>query len=248
MSVPDPYVLHRSGLLRKTKPVPLVVFLLFHGMGCRRVPRPIEWEPMRYILFDLYGLFYNLKPLSGWEEFAARLGTTAEALRPAFSRYRPDYDAGFLDIDQYWRLVAAELGIEIDWREALAADLDATGGINEEMVVFLRELHDAGIPVGLLSNEPKERTEITRTHEFISLLNPALFSCELGLAKPDHAIFEVALERLRAVEGSDLQASEVLFTDDTQINLDAARELGFATHFFEGVEGLRAAVAEAFGK
>lgn len=45
---------------------------------------------MRYILFDLYGLFYNLKPLSGWEEFAARLGTTADVLRPAFSRYRPD--------------------------------------------------------------------------------------------------------------------------------------------------------------
>lgn len=58
----------------------------------------------------------------------------------------------------------------------------------------------------------------------------------------------VALERLRAVVGTDLQASEVLFTDDTQINLDAARELGFVTHFFDGVAGLRAAVAEAFGK
>lgn len=67
-------------------------------------------------VIDLYGLFYNLKPLSGWEEFAARLGTTADVLRPAFSRYRPDYDANFLDIDQYWRLVGAELGIEIDPR------------------------------------------------------------------------------------------------------------------------------------
>ncbi len=203
---------------------------------------------MRYILFDLYGLFYNLKPLSGWEEFAARLGTTADVLRPAFSRYRPDYDANFLDIDQYWRLVGAELGIEIDWREALAADLAATGGINEEMVAFLRELHDAGVPVGLLSNEPKERTEITRTHEFVSFFNPALFSCELGMAKPDPAIFEVALERIREVVGEDLHPSEVLFTDDTQVNLDTARELGFTTHFFDGVEGLRTVVSEVFDK
>ncbi|MFT3943975.1 MAG: HAD hydrolase-like protein [Ancrocorticia sp.] len=203
---------------------------------------------MRYILFDLYGLFYNLKPLSGWEEFAARLGTTAEALRPAFSRYRPDYDAGFLDIDQYWQLVGAELGIEIDWREALAADLAATGGINEEMVAFLRELQGDSIPFALLSNEPKERTEITRTHEFISWFTPAMFSCELGLAKPDPEIFKVALGRLRAVAGADLQPGEILFTDDTQDNINVAHELGFATHLFEGVDGLRAAVAEAFGK
>ncbi len=203
---------------------------------------------MRYILFDLYGLFYNLKPLSGWEEFAARLGTTADALRPAFSRYRADYDAGFLDIDQYWRLVGAELGIEIDWREALAADLAATGGINEDMVELLRELHDVGVPVGLLSNEPKERTEITRTHEFVSFFNPALFSCELGMAKPSPEIFEVALERLRMVVGEDLHPGEVLFTDDTQVNLDAAREVGFSTHFFDGVEGLRTTIDEAFGK
>ena len=201
---------------------------------------------MRYILFDLYGLFYNLKSPRLFAAIAQRVGAEPEELRPLFSRtYRPDYDAGLLSAQEYWRLIGTDLGIEIDWRDAVSAEMDTFAGVKEEMVEFLRELRDADIAVGLLSNEPLELTRRTRTREWISLFEPAMFSCEMGMIKPDPAIFELALERIRAVMGEDLRPEDVLFTDDTRRNIEAARELGFAVHHFDGVEGLRAAVAAA---
>ena len=65
-------------------------------------------------------------------------------------------------------------------------------------------------------------------------------SYELHLAKPDPKVFEHILE------DAGIRAEETLFFDDSQVNLDAAAELGFQTylvdvqedfrHVFEGLE------------
>ena len=46
------------------------------------------------------------------------------------------------------------------------------------------------------------------------------FSCELGLAKPDPAIYNKFLELL------NVQPPEAIFVDDLQKNIDAANALG----------------------
>ncbi len=204
---------------------------------------------MRYILFDLYGLFHHVQTPQQFAEIAELIGTDADSLRPLYlGRLRHDYDAGLIDAEEYWRLIGAGLGIEIDWRVALAADNDSWEGVHEDMVDFARELHAVRVPIALLSNEPKELTALTRARrEWIALFDPVVFSGEVGLAKPDPAIFDLALERMRLVVGEDLQPGEVLFTDDSLVNIEAARELGFVTHLFEGIDGLRGIVTELFG-
>ncbi len=200
---------------------------------------------MRYVLFDLYGLFHHVQTPEQFAGLAEHIGTDADSLRPLyFGTFRADHDAGLLDAEQYWRLIGAGLGIEVDWREALAVDLDSWDGVDEEMVQFARELRAGGVPIALLSNEPPELTARTRARrDWLHLFEPAVISSDVGLAKPDPAMFELALERMRAVVGPDLQAADVLFTDDSPHNIEAARALGFAVHLFGGVEGLRAAVA-----
>ena len=244
---------------------------------------------MRYILFDLYGLFHHVQTPQQFAEIAERIGTDADSLRPFYlGKFRHSYDAGLIDAEQYWQLIGAGLGIEIDWRVALEADNDSWEGVDADMVDFARQLHAAGVPIALLSNEPPELTALTQARrEWITLFDPVVFSSEVGLAKPDPAIFELALERMRAadrgsagvgvvvsaevvaggevVAGADvgagvevvvgtgadaavdvgLQAGDVLFVDDSLVNIEAARELGFATHLFEGIQGLRDVVAEA---
>ena len=204
---------------------------------------------MRYILFDLYGLFHHVQPSQQFAGIAELIGTDADSLRPLYlGKFRHDYDAGLIDAEQYWRLIGDGLGIEIDWRVALKADNDSWEGVHEDMVELARELHAAGVPIALLSNEPRELTALTRARrEWIALFDPVVFSGEVGLAKPDPAIFDLALDRMRAVVGGDLQAADVLFTDDSLVNIEAARELGFGTHLFEGIHGLRDVVAQEFG-
>jgi HAD superfamily hydrolase (TIGR01509 family) len=53
-------------------------------------------------------------------------------------------------------------------------------------------------------------------------------SAFVGMRKPDRQIYELTLERI----GSDIAATECLFVDDIEVNVDAARALGMsAVHF-----------------
>ena len=54
-------------------------------------------------------------------------------------------------------------------------------------------------------------------------------SAFVGLRKPDPAIYELTLRRLREHDAEalgDLEFSECVFIDDTEVNCDAARDLG----------------------
>ena len=54
------------------------------------------------------------------------------------------------------------------------------------------------------------------------------------MRKPDREIYELTLERL----GHDVRAADCLFVDDLELNIEAARELGFsAVHFRDNEQG-----------
>jgi HAD superfamily hydrolase (TIGR01509 family) len=63
-------------------------------------------------------------------------------------------------------------------------------------------------------------------------------SAEIGLAKPDPAIYRLALERLR------VQAGEAIFVDDLARNTEAAESIGLPSLVFESPEQLRRELTE----
>jgi epoxide hydrolase-like predicted phosphatase len=69
------------------------------------------------------------------------------------------------------------------------------------------------------------------------LFEVAISSHQVGLCKPDPAIYRVALDRLR------VSPEAVLFFDDSQPNVVAASELGIRAFQVEGVEEVRACLA-----
>lgn len=69
-------------------------------------------------------------------------------------------------------------------------------------------------------------------------LDDVLVSGREGLAKPDPAIFRLAVERF------GLDPRRTLFTDDSPANVRAAAALGLRTHLFRGTAGLRSALRE----
>jgi len=69
-------------------------------------------------------------------------------------------------------------------------------------------------------------------------MDDVLVSGREGLAKPDPAIFTLAIERF------GLDPARTLFTDDSAANVAAAARLGLRTHLFEGTRGLRAALRD----
>ena len=65
-----------------------------------------------------------------------------------------------------------------------------------------------------------------------------IFSCEVRLIKPDPAIFELCVSHLK------YPSSDVLFIDDRQPNIEAARKIGLRAIQFESARQLRAELKE----
>jgi 2-haloacid dehalogenase len=63
--------------------------------------------------------------------------------------------------------------------------------------------------------------------------DPIILSCDVGLCKPDPAIFALLLQRL------GLPGERVLFVDDRDDNLAAAVALGIRGHLFVDAQRLR---------
>ncbi len=96
-----------------------------------------------------------------------------------------------------------------------------------ETIVLAQGLKQAGHSIYILTNSSAEKFLLARqVHPFLSMFDDAIISGEIGLLKPDPAIFHYALARIRRA------ASECVFIDDHLPNIEAARQLGFtAVHY-----------------
>lgn len=106
-------------------------------------------------------------------------------------------------------------------------------------VDLVRDLHAAGVPMWGLTNWSHELwPHAPRRFAFLDLLDGVVVSGTEGVAKPDPRIYEIAVER------SGLSASDLVFVDDKQANVDGAVAAGLDGVVFEGADTLRRALRE----
>jgi putative hydrolase of the HAD superfamily len=116
----------------------------------------------------------------------------------------------------------------------------AATGLIEANVALVRELRPA-YRVSILSNaDATLRDRLRDGHGIHDLFDDVVCSAEIGLAKPDPAVYRLAAERLR------LPTSACVFVDDHEANVTAARETGMRGIFYRVDRGhdLRAQLAE----
>jgi putative hydrolase of the HAD superfamily len=97
-----------------------------------------------------------------------------------------------------------------------------------ETVELLYRLKRNGYPLYCLSNMHFASIEyLEKMHTFWDVFDGAVISCRLQLCKPEAGIYEHLLKTYT------LKATDTLFVDDVQKNLDAAAKLGIRTLRFE---------------
>jgi len=135
-----------------------------------------------------------------------------------------DLETGRIDVADFERRLAAEL---LDGTEAGLAGSQRTAGmlarmfagmrVEPEMVEVVRAARAAGVRTGLLSNS----WGLDYAREgWDALFDAVVISGEVGLRKPDPAIYALAAERL------GLSAVEIVFVDDLGPNVRAAVAVG----------------------
>lgn len=93
--------------------------------------------------------------------------------------------------------------------------------LNTEMVTLVHDLKDAGLTVGILTNNVKEfRPLWWPLMDFGTVFDAIVDSHEVKMRKPNPAIYHLTLERLGAT------ASRTAFLDDLEANVHAATALG----------------------
>lgn len=94
--------------------------------------------------------------------------------------------------------------------------------------------------LGALSNSNAVHwARLTHDLSALSLFEVALSSHEVGHRKPAREMYEAALRRFA------VPPDAVLFFDDAQQNVEAARQVGMQARRVDGVAGVREALAEA---
>ena len=135
-----------------------------------------------------------------------------------------------------------ELGHEVHLRgfsESYFANLHA----NAEVIAYMRSLRERGLRLAILTNNVREWEPMWRSKLPVDeIFDVVVDSAFVGMRKPDRDIFELTLERL------GLSAPECVFVDDTEINCQAARELGMAAVWFrssrQAIDEVEAVLAE----
>lgn len=90
-----------------------------------------------------------------------------------------------------------------------------------EMLDFVSDLKRQGLTVGLLSNVIPFTMDQIRDHGVYDAFDFAVLSAEIGVGKPDDAIYQAALDKMPTV-----RPEEVVFVDDLAPFLEPAKKLG----------------------
>jgi putative hydrolase of the HAD superfamily len=150
---------------------------------------------------------------------------------------RPAYDEGKLTAIGYWQKFLREAGLPPDQEKVEELNLwDARMWTtqNPAMVAWQLALKQRGLLTAILSNMGDAvLASVEREFDWIRRFDLLVWSCEVGLAKPDPAIYRHMLAKLGT------RPEETLFIDDKLPNVEAARALKIQTVHFSSVERLR---------
>jgi putative hydrolase of the HAD superfamily len=150
--------------------------------------------------------------------------------------YRLDYDAGILNSSTYWEKIAAEAGTEFtasQMEEIATLDAQMWMDLNEAMLAWAGEIKRSGLLIGILSNMGEGVLRaMRRNFSWLDDFDMHVWSYELGIVKPDPAIYIEAVRRLRVEPG------EALFIDNLEDNVVGAKAAGLHSVVFRDIEQL----------
>jgi putative hydrolase of the HAD superfamily len=170
----------------------------------------------------------NLLTLSGVEE---------ESFEKAYWVHRLDYDADILNSQTYWQTVARDSGARFTAKQIgqlIEQDAIMWMNLNPAMLAWIPKLKQAGFRLGILSNMPAGVLEYMRPRfPWLAQFDQLTWSCDLGVVKPDPAIY------LHTVKKLAVSPDRALFIDNLEKNIAGAEAVGLHAALFENLEQLQ---------
>ncbi len=192
---------------------------------------------VRAVVFD-YGKVLSAPPEpSAYAAMLRITGLTADHFETLYWADRPAYDEGKINANAFWQKFTREAGLHLPpsaFEQLTHLDAVMWTTENETMLAWQLKLHQRGFLTAILSNMGESVFErMKREFAWLSRFDVLVWSYQLGLVKPDPAIYHHVLKAL-AVE-----PSQALFIDDRPVNVEAANALGMRGFLFNTAQQLR---------
>lgn len=141
------------------------------------------------------------------------------------------------EIDEIQFLKEIKVEPKKSYRKIFFEEYKRNVRIKKSMIEILKLLKSKGYTLVLLSNLIKPQALYLRKKlsKYFSLL---LFSCEMGIQKPDKRIYLEVLKRL------NVKGEECVFVDNKEENLKVAELCGMKTILFRNVKQFRKELKE----
>lgn len=170
----------------------------------------------------------NLLKIAGVEE---------ELFEKAYWAHRLDYDADILNGQTYWQAVARDTEAHFtpqQIEQLMEQDAAMWMDLNQAMVAWIPKIKQAGLKLGILSNMGYGVLGyiLPRFH-WLDQFDHLTWSCELGVVKPDPAIYLHTLKTLQVLP------QQALFIDNLEKNIVAAESVGLQALLFTNVDQLQ---------
>ena len=178
------------------------------------------------IIFDFGGVLYkvpDLKKLLRWQKL---LGIAADddinqlIYEPSKSQLFWDVMEGKLSEDKMWEQIMHKWKVPERISERFLKNVMSKRRLNKPLAKYLKSFR-SGYKTAILSNAGDQtRSKMEKSFGAHTLVDEIIISAEEGIAKPDKAIYHIAIKRLNSIP------ENCVFVDDLIENVNAALEIG----------------------
>ena len=191
------------------------------------------------VVFDFGGVITSLTMPDLVRPVMEEMGVPWSLLEEGFGKYRRFMDGDLMTMDEMYVKIFAEADLAFPdevIRGIVERDQASYTFRNEETIAFMGELKARGFKIGILTNMCRSFVPRFKEHfaDAIALADALVISGEERMHKPEKRIYALLRSRI------GLEAGELCFFDDVEMNCEGAREDGWHSIRFRDIAQAKA--------
>ena len=183
---------------------------------------------IRCVLFDIGGVLVDWHMSWITSEISKRFELHENLLKTAFSKYLHELDSGKIEEKIFWNKIANDVdskSLKENTESLWNTYFTKNAKLNHNVIDLANKLRNS-YTLGIISNIEKVTHKVVDDWNVLDHFEYKFMSYQIGLSKPDLRIYEHVLDTL------SFEPDQMLFIDDKEANVDAAKRSGInAIHF-----------------
>ncbi len=186
---------------------------------------------IKAVFFDLGGVIVRTEFQAPRQQLADRLGMDYDDLNRIIFDSDTSIQAtmGEISSEEHWGFVIQRMKRSASELAAIRDEFFAGDIVDRTLIEYIRSLRGK-YKTGLISNAWSDLRDFITREKFDDAFDKMIISAEVGAAKPEPKIFQIALEQF------EVSPSEAVFVDDFYANIEGCEKVGIKGIHFKDLE------------